>query len=110
MSEGEYNSKIVVAFGFLVGAFVVVLLGYFLAIAPLEERLSAFETNVDKIEVCDANSSTCTSFSVKERIVELTFANNNAFSSIEDHETRIKKIETFLDQVVSQPAPQSDAA
>ena len=108
MSDGEYNTKLVAGFSFLLGAGLMIFLAYFLAVAPLQERVSLIEDNYDIVKVCDANSSTCTSFSVKERVTELIFANNNSFDSITRHETRIRAIEDFLDQVVLQPIPQSD--
>lgn len=108
MSDEEFDSKVLVVFGFLLGAAIVFVLGYFFMVVPLEERVSLIEDNYDIIKFCDANSSTCTIFSVKERVTDLTFANNNAFDSINKHETRIRAIEDFLNQVVLQPASQGE--
>lgn len=104
MSDDVFDFGKVFVFGFFVAAIIVVLLGYFFAIVPLQERIDPLEERVsfienldfDTITICDENTSECTSFSAKERVVDLSIVSNFFDSALINHNGRIEALENSV--------------
>ena len=73
----------------------IVILFFSVALYTVNSRLDTLENDKSffRVEVCDQNTSTCTSFDVKQRSVELTQAVNS-------HEERLRAVEDFLNAVI----------